>query len=271
MRDFGMAFVRRRTGDWRERKEKELGVWGGRLKKTNPGAVRTRLPARRSMMIRLSDVRYALRLWRRHPTLVIVAGLSLGLGVGATTTMYSVVNSVANYDLGFTDADRLAVLWSTDPDHGGNAAAARPGRSCGPSSSTATRSRPSASSRAAARPSRSPATTETSRVAQMPVDVDGALDRRRVKPAARAHLPPRGLRRRRQAEGGARDRRQLRDLAAPAWAAAPDVIGTTIHVDGEPRTVIGVMPQGLPARALGGRHRLLGRQRPAQDPARRAG
>ena len=69
-------------------------------------------------MIRLSDVRYGLRLWRRHPTMVIVAGLSLGLGVGATTTMYSVVNRVANYELGFADVDRLAVLWSTNPERG---------------------------------------------------------------------------------------------------------------------------------------------------------
>ena len=30
-------------------------------------------------MIRLADVRYSLRLWKRHPTLVAVAGLSLGL------------------------------------------------------------------------------------------------------------------------------------------------------------------------------------------------
>ena len=56
-------------------------------------------------MIRLSDVRYGFRLWRRHPTMVVVAGLSLGLGVGATTTMYSVVNRVANYELGFADAE----------------------------------------------------------------------------------------------------------------------------------------------------------------------
>src|SRR5262249_44905653 len=45
-------------------------------------------------------------------------GLSLGLGVGATTTMYSVVNRVANYQLGFADSDRLAVLWSTNPQRG---------------------------------------------------------------------------------------------------------------------------------------------------------
>src|SRR6185295_6486285 len=69
--------------------------------------------SRRLPVIRLSDVRYGLRLWRRHPAMVIVAGLSLGLGVGATTTMYSVVNRVANYELGFAGVDRLVVLWST--------------------------------------------------------------------------------------------------------------------------------------------------------------
>ena len=47
-----------------------------------------------------SDVRYAIRMWRRRPSLVAVASLSIGLGVGATTTMYSVVNRVAHYDLG---------------------------------------------------------------------------------------------------------------------------------------------------------------------------
>ena len=75
-------------------------------------------------MIRLSDVRYALRLWRRHPAMVAVAGLSLGLGVGATTTMYGVVNRVANYQLGFAEADRLAVLWNSDAQRGHPPAAA---------------------------------------------------------------------------------------------------------------------------------------------------
>ena len=69
-------------------------------------------------MIRLSDMRYALRLWRRHPAMVAVAGLSLGLGVGSTTTMYGVVNRVSNYQLGFADADRLAVLWTGNAEKG---------------------------------------------------------------------------------------------------------------------------------------------------------
>jgi len=66
----------------------------------------------------LADFRYALRLWKRYPTLVIVAGLSLGLGIGATTTMFSVVNNVTHYNLNFKDTDRLAVLWATDTEQG---------------------------------------------------------------------------------------------------------------------------------------------------------
>jgi putative ABC transport system permease protein len=69
-------------------------------------------------MIQLSDFRYALRLWRRYPTLVVVAGLSLGLGVAATTTMYSVVNNLAHYKLDFKDVDRLAVLSRIDTERG---------------------------------------------------------------------------------------------------------------------------------------------------------
>jgi len=69
-------------------------------------------------MTLLTDLRYALRLWKRHPTMVVVAGLSLGPGVGATTTMYSVVNKVTHYDLGFKDVDRLVMVSGTETERG---------------------------------------------------------------------------------------------------------------------------------------------------------
>jgi hypothetical protein len=65
-------------------------------------------------VLELSDVRFALRMWARHVTLIVVASLSLGLGVGATTTMYTLLSGVAHYDLGFARQDRLVVLWNTD-------------------------------------------------------------------------------------------------------------------------------------------------------------
>ena len=69
-------------------------------------------------MPHLSDVRFALRLWTRRPTVIAVATLSLGLGVGATTVMYSLLSRVAHYNFGFANKDRLVVLSSTAPDSG---------------------------------------------------------------------------------------------------------------------------------------------------------
>ena len=56
------------------------------------------------------DVRYAIRSIRRSPGFAIVAVLTLGLGVGATTAIYSVVDAVLLQPLPFPDSDRLVRL-----------------------------------------------------------------------------------------------------------------------------------------------------------------
>src|SRR6267378_4426013 len=84
-----------------------------------PASYGTAFPWRSDMSV-LGDLRYALRLWKRYPTLVVVAGLSLGLGIGATTTMYSVVSRVTHYDLGFRDVDRMVIVWNAEPEKGIN-------------------------------------------------------------------------------------------------------------------------------------------------------
>ena len=138
-------------------------------------------------MIRLADVRYALRLWRRHPTLVAVAGLSLGLGVGATTTMYSVVNRVAHYELGFADVNRLVVVWSTNPEKGI--------RQQPPTWQIVQAILEHGQSfeafgffQGGGAPVTLSGTTETTRVLQMPVDANAPVDRRHPA-AARPNLP----------------------------------------------------------------------------------
>jgi putative ABC transport system permease protein len=59
----------------------------------------------------LTDVRYAIRTWIRNPGFAAVAVLTLALGIGANTTMFSVVNATLLQPLPFPDPDRLATVW----------------------------------------------------------------------------------------------------------------------------------------------------------------
>jgi putative ABC transport system permease protein len=56
------------------------------------------------------DVRYALRSVRRAPSFAIVAVLTLALGIGATTAIYSVVDTILLQPLPFSNSDRLVRL-----------------------------------------------------------------------------------------------------------------------------------------------------------------
>ncbi|MBL8209335.1 MAG: ABC transporter permease [Bryobacterales bacterium] len=61
------------------------------------------------------DLRYALRLLRRTPGLTITALACLGLGIGATSAIFSVVNAVVLRPLPFKDSQNLARLYSEWP------------------------------------------------------------------------------------------------------------------------------------------------------------
>jgi putative ABC transport system permease protein len=59
----------------------------------------------------VQDLRYGLRVLRKNPGFALVAALSLALGVGATTTIFSVVDAVLLRPLPYADADHLAMIW----------------------------------------------------------------------------------------------------------------------------------------------------------------
>jgi putative ABC transport system permease protein len=57
-------------------------------------------------------LRMALRSLARSPAFVVVAVLTLGLGIGANTALFSVVNTVVLRPLPFPDGDRLVLIWN---------------------------------------------------------------------------------------------------------------------------------------------------------------
>lgn len=56
------------------------------------------------------DLWYGLRQLRRNPGFALTAVATLALGIGATSAIFSVVNTVLLKPLGVPDADRLVVL-----------------------------------------------------------------------------------------------------------------------------------------------------------------
>jgi len=61
------------------------------------------------------DVVYALRSFRRSPGFTAVVILTLALGMGAATTMFTIINAVLLHSLPYRDSDRMVWVWSVRP------------------------------------------------------------------------------------------------------------------------------------------------------------
>ncbi len=72
------------------------------------------------MEILIQDVRYGLRMLFRNPGFTLVAILSLALGIGANTTIFTLVNTVLLHPIPVRDPERLVSLFTVDEKNKNN-------------------------------------------------------------------------------------------------------------------------------------------------------
>jgi putative ABC transport system permease protein len=66
----------------------------------------------------LKDLRYGFRMLTKNPGVSLIAVLTLALGIGVNTAIFSVVSAVLLNPLPYKDSDRLVSLWENVPEHG---------------------------------------------------------------------------------------------------------------------------------------------------------
>src|SRR6202040_3947465 len=68
----------------------------------------------------LRDLRYSLRTLRRSPVFLAVAVLSLALGIGANTAIFTLINQLILQPLPVRDPERIVMLAGRGKHYGGN-------------------------------------------------------------------------------------------------------------------------------------------------------
>jgi putative ABC transport system permease protein len=111
-----LADEKARSGTTRQEADRAARIELGGIEQ-----VKEQVRARRTgawLDVLASDLRYALRTLRRNPGFATVVVITLALGIGANTALFSVVNALLLRDLPYKNADRLAYIhefWPHEP------------------------------------------------------------------------------------------------------------------------------------------------------------
>jgi len=180
------------------------------------------------------DLKYAVRILLKNPLVTVVAVVTLALGIGANTAIFSVLNAVVLRPLPYADPDRLVVVWET--------IAGNDRRSVAPGNFTDWRAQNKSFSDLAA-----------TFYGNFNLTSDGPAERINGATVTSNLMSTLGvsarLGRTFQAADDEHQDQRLAVISDSLWqrrfGGAQDVTGKTINIDESSYTVIGVMPPGF--------------------------
>ena len=191
----------------------------------------------------MQDLRYALRMLRKQPVFTAVAVLTLALGIGANTAIFSLVYQILLRPLPYASADRLVFIWNTYP---------------GINLPQASVSIPDYIDRRTQAHALEDATLFTTRSANL--NEGGSPEQLRALAVTPSFFSTLGRRpflgRGFTDEDATPDADRFAILAYGLWTshfgADPAIVGRDVRVDGQPYRVVGVLPADfeLPARDI---------------------